>query len=58
MFSPTAVTGNEIWINLMNNAVKLAANAPGETDKENYIKKHLLENDSLDRVFGSQRAGF
>ncbi len=48
----TAVTGNEIWINLMNNAVKLAANAPGETDKENYIKKHLLENDSLDRVFG------
>lgn len=48
----TAVTGNEIWINLMNNAVKLAANAPGETDKENNIKKHLLENDSLDRVFG------
>ena len=48
----TAVTGNEIWINLMNNAVKVAAEAPGETAEENYVKKHLSENDSLDRVFG------
>jgi len=48
----TAVTGNEIWINLMNNAVKLAAEAPGETNDQNYVKKHLSENGSLDRVFG------
>lgn len=34
----TAVTGNEMWINLMNNAVKLAAEAPGETIKQNYVK--------------------
>lgn len=48
----TAVTGNEIWINLMNNAVKLAAAAPGETSDQNYLLKHLSENSSLDRVFG------
>jgi cobaltochelatase CobN len=48
----TAVTGNEMWINLMNNAVKLAAEAPGETTKQNYVKKHFKEHPSLDRVFG------
>ncbi|WP_281774125.1 cobaltochelatase subunit CobN [Methanobacterium formicicum] len=48
----TAVTSNGIWINLMNNAVKLAAEAPGETTDQNYIKKHLSENGSLDRIFG------
>ena len=48
----TAVTGNEIWINLMNNAVKLAAEAPSETTKQNYVKKHFEEHPSLDRVFG------
>lgn len=48
----TAVTGNEMWINLMNNAVKLAAEAPGETAEQNYVIKHLAENPSLDRIFG------
>ncbi len=48
----TIVTGNELWINLLNNAVELAAGAPGETNDQNYVKKHLTENDSLDRVFG------
>ncbi|MEN4019006.1 MAG: cobaltochelatase subunit CobN [Methanobacterium sp.] len=48
----TAVTGNELWINLMNNAVKLASEAPEETAKQNYVKKHLAENPSLDRIFG------
>ena len=35
----------------MNSAVKLAAEAPGET-MDQYIKKHLSENGSLDRIFG------
>jgi len=48
----TAVTGNEIWIDLMNNAVKLASEATGETIDQNYILKHLSENSSLDRIFG------
>jgi len=48
----TAVTGNELWINLMNNAVKLAAEASGESAEENYVKKHYSENPSLDRIFG------
>ncbi|HOI71760.1 MAG TPA: cobaltochelatase subunit CobN [Methanobacterium sp.] len=48
----TAVTGNEIWINIMNNAVKLVSEAPGETASQNYVIKHLAENASLDRIFG------
>ncbi|MEN4007024.1 MAG: cobaltochelatase subunit CobN [Methanobacteriaceae archaeon] len=48
----TAVTGNEMWINLMNRAVKLASEAPGETAEQNHVIKHLTENPSLDRVFG------
>jgi len=47
----TAVIGNEIWINLMNNAVKLVSEA-NETSDENYVIKHLAEDSSLDRIFG------
>lgn len=47
----TAVIGNEIWINLMNNAVLLVSQA-NETLDENYLIKHLAENPSLDRIFG------
>ncbi|WP_269889774.1 cobaltochelatase subunit CobN [Methanothermobacter thermautotrophicus] len=45
----TAVTGNQLWIDLMNKAVELAASA---SDTENYVKKHYSECGSLDRVFG------
>lgn len=48
----TAVTGNEMWINLMNRAVKLASEAPGETAEWNYVIKHMAKNVSLDRIFG------
>ena len=48
----TAVTGTQSWINLINSAVKLAANAKGETVNQNYIKKHFAQNPSLDRIFG------
>ncbi|ADL58499.1 cobaltochelatase subunit CobN [Methanothermobacter marburgensis] len=45
----TAVTGNQLWIDLMNAAVKMAAEA---NDTENYVKRHYSECGSLDRVFG------
>jgi len=48
----TAVTGNEMWINLMNRAVKLASEAPGETAEWNYVIKHIAKDPSLDRIFG------
>ncbi|OPX58527.1 MAG: cobaltochelatase subunit CobN [Methanobacterium sp. PtaB.Bin024] len=47
----TAVIGNEIWIDLMNNAVLLVSKA-NETSDENYLIKHLAEDSSLDRIFG------
>ncbi len=46
------VTSNKDWINWMMKAVKLAAFAPGETQDNNYVKKHYAENPSLDRLFG------
>ncbi len=45
----TAVTGNQLWIDLMNKAVKMVAEA---NDTMNYIRKHYDECGSLDRVFG------
>jgi len=45
----TAVTGNQLWIDLMNKAVELAASA---SDTKNYVKEHYSECGSLDRVFG------
>src|SRR5690606_9201771 len=45
----TAVTGNQLWIDLMNKAVKMVAEA---NDTMNYIRKHYDECGFLDRVFG------
>lgn len=46
------VTSNKDWIKWMVTAVNLAANAPGESAENNFVKKHYVENPSLDRLFG------
>lgn len=46
------VTNNKDWITWMLTAVNLAANANGENETNNYVKKHYAENPTLDRLFG------
>ncbi len=46
------VTSNKDWLTWMITAVNLAANAPGETFSENYVKLHYNQTGSLDRLFG------
>lgn len=46
------VTNNKDWITWMLTAVNMAANATGEDETNNYVKKHYAENPTLDRLFG------
>lgn len=46
------VTNNKDWITWMLTSVKLAADAVGEDETNNYVKKHYAENPTLDRLFG------
>ncbi|WP_407421875.1 cobaltochelatase subunit CobN [Methanobrevibacter sp.] len=46
------VTSNKDWINWMLTGVELAASADGETEENNFVKKHYAENPTLDRLFG------
>ncbi len=46
------VTNNKDWITWMLTSVKLAVNATGEDETNNYVKKHYAENPTLDRLFG------
>ena len=46
------VTNNKDWITWMLTSVKLAVDAVGEDETNNYVKKHYAENPTLDRLFG------
>ena len=46
------VTSNKDWIRWMVTGTKLAAFAEGETEADNFVKKHYAENPTLDRLFG------
>ena len=46
------VTSNKDWISWMVKGTKLAAFADGESEEDNYVKKHYAENPTLDRLFG------
>ena len=46
------VTSNKDWITWMVTATRLAANAEGENETNNYVIKHYNENPTLDRLFG------
>lgn len=46
------VTNNKDWITWMLTAVQLAADAVGEDETNNFVKKHYAENPTLDRLFG------
>ena len=46
------VTSNKDWIKWMVTGTKLAAFADGESEADNFVKKHYAENPTLDRLFG------
>ena len=46
------VTSNKDWIRWMVTGTQLAAFVDGETEADNFVKKHYAENPTLDRLFG------